>query len=595
MIQVRVSGSYNPSPYDYDGMHSFQSRSTDGFGGRMDTKVNAALRNFYKVNKLNPSISAINVIMDDTKWVVKWEVLIEESKDGKAYVGLTSRGGAGSITYVDGPYGAPGQYKKKAEGLKNELSDSKLEVKQVYDFIFTPKPGKVKKVRQIFGIYTNPKRYPPYPPSTPQPASSTIIDSNTNQPIQGAQTQIDSNTNQPTPGNQTQIERLLKEKGLDINDYNSIYNIYLPVTTDFEQNTSLEPQLEIPPAPTSSKPEDLPKVLISAPGYESVEVVPYKGDGTIKTDLGVIPLTSTNVALEQDKIKASQLTTDQIKELSKGDKGIDYYTQERLSNQVNTLKSTLIPIVLTLIAGFGITKASDLVAQNKDKISDAIENKSNCPTQLELISIINRKNKLVKQLNNSLKIIDSTTKTLAVSATLIELTNALIQFQSTNPTPVSTGVPGVPGLPIGLITAADDSKDNNKLLLEKLRKINSGTLTILVLLRGVLEQAVQLLNLLDKLVQKCYPEADQEQISAELTALTTQQSVQLSPVVTNVNGFEMGVETEPTTNSLKRRRAIAQNKQNVVMLKGEWSFSSIDQILIDELVFYIQQNNLKAD
>jgi hypothetical protein len=57
----------------------------------------------------------------------------------------------------------------------------------------------------------------------------------------------------------------------------------------------------------------------------------------------------------------------------------------------------------------------------------------------------------------------------------------------------------------------------------------------------------------------------------------------------------MGIETENTTNSLKRKRAIARNKQNIVMLKGEWSFSSIDQILIDELVFYIQQNNLKAE
>jgi hypothetical protein len=57
----------------------------------------------------------------------------------------------------------------------------------------------------------------------------------------------------------------------------------------------------------------------------------------------------------------------------------------------------------------------------------------------------------------------------------------------------------------------------------------------------------------------------------------------------------MGVETEPTTNSLKRIRAIARNQQGVVMLQGEWSYSSIDQILIDELVFYIQQNNLKPN
>jgi hypothetical protein len=57
----------------------------------------------------------------------------------------------------------------------------------------------------------------------------------------------------------------------------------------------------------------------------------------------------------------------------------------------------------------------------------------------------------------------------------------------------------------------------------------------------------------------------------------------------------MGVETEVTDKPLKRRRAIARNKGGVIMLQGEFSFSSIDQILIDELVFYIQQNNLKAE
>lgn len=185
MPQVKVSDSYNPAPYDYDGMHSFQSRSSDGFGGRMNDKVNAALKNFYTVNKLNPTITAINVVMDDINWVVKWEVLIEESKDGKAYVGLTSRGGAGGVAYVDGNSGAPGQYKKKVEGLKEELGDPKLEVKQVYDFTFIPtRPGNVKKVRQIFGIYTNPKRYPPFTTS-PQNSTGTVIDATTNKPIQG--------------------------------------------------------------------------------------------------------------------------------------------------------------------------------------------------------------------------------------------------------------------------------------------------------------------------------------------------------------------------------------------------------------------------
>ena len=184
MPQERVTGSYNPAPYDYDGMHSFQSRREDGFGGRMNDKVNAALKNFYTTNKLNPTITAIYVEMSDIKWEVKWEVLIEESKDGKAYVGLTSRGGAGGAAYVDGNSGAPGQYKKKVEGLKDELGDPGLEVKQVKDFVFIPTKKVGWKVRQIFGIYTNPKRYPPFATS-PQNSTGTVIDSTTNKPIQG--------------------------------------------------------------------------------------------------------------------------------------------------------------------------------------------------------------------------------------------------------------------------------------------------------------------------------------------------------------------------------------------------------------------------
>jgi hypothetical protein len=130
----------------------------------------------------------------------------------------------------------------------------------------------------------------------------------------------------------------------------------------------------------------------------------------------------------------------------------------------------------------------------------------------------------------------------------------------------------------------------------KIKQGSSALSTILGLLVDVLTQVISFLNFLDKITQFCSQgEINQEQISKELTTLTQQQSKQLSPVVTNVNGFEMGVETEKTTQPLKRRRAIARNKQGVVMLKGEWSFSSIDQILIDELVFYIQQNNLKAE
>lgn len=318
-------------------------------------------------------------------------------------------------------------------------------------------------------------------------------------------------------------------------------------------------------------------MTINAVGYQFIEPPLYKGDNTLKSDLGVLQLQPLVSSLTQDKIKSTQLSKEQIKGISASKKDLSYYAEEKLSNQVNTLKNTLIPSIMTMVAAFGVTKLSDYKPEQLPKLL----NQSFCPTQAELTNLINRKNKLVKQLNNSLKIIDTTTKTLGITGGIIQALEIALKFQ------VAIAVP-VPPAVTEIIKVLDKR-------ISQLKSVNAGALSILVILRQVLTQALQLLNLLDKLVEKCYPNADQERVSLELTALTTQQSTQLSPVVTNVNGFEMGVETENSPNTLKRRRAIARNKQGVVMLQGEWSFSSIDQILIDELVFYIQQNDLKAD
>jgi len=327
-------------------------------------------------------------------------------------------------------------------------------------------------------------------------------------------------------------------------------------------------------------------------GYSSQTLNPYLGNNEFKSDLGVIILQSTTTELSADKITSSQISEKQIDSLSKDKKDFKYHSQKKLNDSLNNLKNRLLPAILTLIAEFGVTKANDIVTKNSDEIQNIIQNKTFCPSPDRLTDIISRKNKLVKQLNNTFKLIDSTTKALGITEGTIEALN--LAYQILKNLPVPSAVAGV-GVPISIINNVQDSKDRIDKLITGLRSLTVGSLTILSLLKEVLIQVINFLNLLDQLVQFCYPNADQEKVSAELTALTSQQSNQLSPIVTNVNGFEMGVETEKTTNTLKRRRAIARNKGGVIMLQGEWSFSSVDQILIDELVFYIQQNNLKAD
>jgi hypothetical protein len=210
------------------------------------------------------------------------------------------------------------------------------------------------------------------------------------------------------------------------------------------------------------------------------------------------------------------------------------------------------------------------------------------------LTLVNCFGQIVKQINNTLNSIKTATDAIQLSDTTVQSIDAVFQILKVLPTPTAIG--GV-GIPISVINAVQDVKTFLNNNIGKIKQGIGGLSSILGILVKILTQVLDFLNLLDLITQFCSQENNtpQEQISAELTALTQQQSNQLSPVVINVNGFEMGTETEITDQPLKRRRALARNKQGIVMLKGEWSYSSIDQILIDELVFYIQQNNLKAD
>ena len=88
-----------------------------------------------------------------------------------------------------------------------------------------------------------------------------------------------------------------------------------------------------------------------------------------------------------------------------------------------------------------------------------------------------------------------------------------------------------------------------------------------------------------------------EEINNEILALTIDEENQGNELVKQVNGFTLSVvvDRENQVGSLYRRYAQAVNSEGVVILKGEPSFSAIDQILLDELSFYIVNNNLKAD
>jgi hypothetical protein len=97
-IEILVKGEYTVPPNvanRADALHSFERRKSDGFGGRMTTKIREAMLSLYQQG-INPDVQDIKIIIDSTKYKVNWEAKVVPSKDGKAYVGLSTVGSAGA-------------------------------------------------------------------------------------------------------------------------------------------------------------------------------------------------------------------------------------------------------------------------------------------------------------------------------------------------------------------------------------------------------------------------------------------------------------------------------------------------------------------
>ena len=254
----------------------------------------------------------------------------------------------------------------------------------------------------------------------------------------------------------------------------------------------------------------------------------------------------------------------------------------------SVVMTKLLPLAFELFILFGIAKEEQ-----------ALQKESTCPSNDVLESIIKKRNSVVRQINNMYLIIIQNT---ALAALFLYLTTQLKSFQGViSGLAIPLGAPQGVGVPYSLVAALEDIKK----LLDKFIKINDdikkALLISLVFLIIALVIILRYLKVIDGLIEGCSSKSSSglsmTQIDTGLLALQKQDEEQGTPILTNVNGFIMSVEQVDKSNvdEYFRRQAIAKNSQGITILRGEPSFSGTDQILIDELVFYIKQNNLKAD
>ena len=372
-------------------------------------------------------------------------------------------------------------------------------------------------------------------------------------------------------------------------------NVYIPIIPSTQKCTIDVAILSRKSAQTDPRTGD----KIRGSGYTPGTFVILNGDRTIKTELGLRKVTqfsSLGKRIEAEYNKRIDEAGDKINQIALG--AAEWVLSQKkvaLNKITNAIKSKLLPLIIGLLLQFGITKLSQ-------------SNRKVCPTQGELDNIIRQRNKINRQMSNIYKIIIANTAIAAAFLVLAQVLRGVRLSLDALPFPQAIGVP--PAKDFGGLIFSQPYSTSAKLqrvneLLEKLsaenKELNKAILTNLIFVIAGLATVVILLKAIDGLIQECAEEngvtdVELEEINQELLDIAEEEEDDGNPIISNINGFELSVETDNSNpiGTLKRRFAVAKDTRGITLLKGEPSFSSSDQILIDELVFYIQQNDLKA-
>ena len=165
------------------------------------------------------------------------------------------------------------------------------------------------------------------------------------------------------------------------------------------------------------------------------------------------------------------------------------------------------------------------------------------------------------------------------------------------PFPVS--VPPGTGVPYSIISRLEKVQQLLDSFTNISKELKKAIIMSLVYLVISLILILAYLRKVDELIEGCAavdPPLPMDEVNVELLALKENSEQQGNALLANINGLKLSVikEEKFKVGDQYRRRAIAKNSQGVIIIEGEPSFSAEDQILLDELAFYIVQNDLKA-
>ena len=294
----------------------------------------------------------------------------------------------------------------------------------------------------------------------------------------------------------------------------------------------------------------------------------------------------------QQKLALQKIATGAIISIATQTTALDKLN-ESINPKVAALKEKAITQLINLAGDLGIKGLETGNPQLPDL----------CPPQRILDKALIIRDALLGDLQTTAKYINLINESLTIVNSLFNGAINTVTAINLIKTTAAIGVkaaPTVPGFVTALLADLDDvrtlltfDKEGNPKLVKLKQTVNIGT-TYIATAAGTLNILLSLLQVIDKVLEKCGKKLStpSEDLNNLVSVIKTAQASNTNDIY---KGFTFEIVDKYFSPTLNQKIGQARNKQGIVLLQTEPSFTQDPQVLINELKLIIDRDNLKAD
>ena len=272
--------------------------------------------------------------------------------------------------------------------------------------------------------------------------------------------------------------------------------------------------------------------------------------------------------------------------------------------QSQKLSKFVIPLAFNLIKEYGIAKLEAALEEESDNIDELREQLKEEFCNVQLPQIIAKRNNAVDYLNNTGRILDTLTVSVNFGASFAEILETLIKILRGASFTINQAAKAIPLIPGAVVSAVNDLstiadtitfKPDGTPNIPPLKITAAQVSPAFATVQSTIVRCVDLLDRLDILITLCDPNANLTGISDSINTVYDNELVAAATENDGTyKGFILEIESIPFTDTVNKNRAVGKNRSGIILISTESSFASNPQVLIDELKFIIDRDDLKS-